>query len=285
MKIGLVTCEKEPDLPASERPLIDLFRAHGHVAQPVIWNKTVRWNEFDLLIIRSLWDYHLYPKEFSTWLQQIEKLNIPTFNPIPTLRWNHHKFYLRELETKGIAIAPTIFIPKTNSLDLSEVNKRNWRKAVIKPAVSASSFHTRAFEMSELPSVENDYRSLAQERDLLVQEFMPEVPVTGELSVILFNRIYSHTILKKARPGEFRVQSEYGGSATLIDTDQLVIQAAKQILSLISGKLLYARIDGVMRNGKFVLMEAELIEPYLFFGLAPGSPEKFVRSCLELAGK
>ncbi|MBY0433242.1 MAG: hypothetical protein K2U26_03940 [Cyclobacteriaceae bacterium] len=114
---------------------------------------------------------------------------------------------------------------------------------------------------------------------------MPEVPMAGELSVIFFNRIHSHTVLKKARPGEFRVQSEYGGSAELVDADPIVIQAAEQVLLSISDPLLYARIDGVMRSGKFVLMEAELIEPYLFFGLAPGSLEKFVRSCLELAGK
>ena len=38
---------------------------------------------------------------------------------------------------------------------------------------------------------------------------------------------------------------------------------------------LYARIDGVEVGGRLVLMEAECIDPVLYFRFSPGAAERF----------
>ncbi|MGI9552490.1 MAG: ATP-grasp domain-containing protein [Aurantibacter sp.] len=283
MKIGIVTCEKVESLVSSEQPLIPLFRQKNFIAEAVVWNDPeVSWKEYSHLLIRSVWDYHLDPTAFSKWLDQVENYGIKTLNSIETIRANQHKFYLRGLEDKGVEIVPTVFIDKTKDLNLSSLKDIGWRQAVIKPAISASSFFTEAFVLASLGEIENKYRSLAQERDLLIQKFMPEVRTFGELSIIFFNRKYSHTVLKRATANEFRVQSEFGGTTRSYQPNMAIIATASDILSRFDGPILYARVDGLIRDGRFILMEIELIEPHLFFEFEKMSIERFVKATLEI---
>jgi hypothetical protein len=45
----------------------------------------------------------------------------------------------------------------------------------------------------------------------------------------------------------------------------------------------YARIDGVRRGRDFYLMEAELIEPYLYMSATPGAVERYADLIAKLA--
>lgn len=282
MTLGIVTCSEVDQLTESEQRLIPLFREAGVEAKPVVWNDdTVDWASFDHLIIRSVWDYHLHHSAFMNWMTALEHMGVRTLNPVPILRSNQHKFYLRRLQAHGVRIVPTRFIERTERLDLSPLQNGPWEQMVIKPAVSASSFLTEIFVKGELPKIEADYAPIAQERDLLVQQFMPEIRQSGELSLIFIDRSYSHTVLKTAISGEFRVQSEYGGTTKGYQPSASIIETARHILSLVDGPLLYARIDGVIQNGHFVLMEIELIEPELFFEYGKNALERFVTATLK----
>ena len=283
MKIGILTCDKCPGLAPRDQHLIPLFEQQNIETDNLVWNDPkVDWNAYDGLIFRSVWDYHLLPKQFDGWLNFMEAKNIPTLNPIPVIRNNQHKFYLRQLQQQGVTIVPTVFIDKTQNLDLSAVTERNWHQAVIKPAISASSYLTTMFNAAEAQQIEDRYRSVAAERDLLLQPFMPEIIANGEISLIFFNRKYSHAVTKSADEGDFRVQAEFGGKHEAIHPTKNIIEAAEYILSLIAGPLLYARVDGIIQNNQFMLMELELIEPDLYFDADVLASKRYVDSAIEL---
>lgn len=283
MKIALLTCEKLPNLTLEDQQLIPTLAKHNIEAKAVIWSdKTINWNDFDYLIFRNTWDYFEKEIEFIIWLDQIEKLGIKTLNPIEIIKKNIHKFYLREMEKQGILILPTVFIDKTNTLNLEECIPPHWEKAVIKPAFSAGSYLTEVFEVSTIQEINKQYTTIASEKELLLQEFMPQIQTLGETSFIFFNKKFSHAVNKKPIDGDFRVQSQFGGKYNLVQPSQELIEKALKIVHTFQDDLLYARVDGIVIDNDLYLMEIECIEPDLYFNLSKGSLEQFVAAIVEL---
>jgi glutathione synthase/RimK-type ligase-like ATP-grasp enzyme len=283
MKIALLTCQKLPNLLETENRLIPELAKHNIIAKAVIWSdRTIDWKDFDLLIFRNTWDYYEKQIEFDAWLDKIKKLKIRTLNSIEIIYQNKHKFYLKELQKGGIKIVPTVFIEKTNHLNIKEIIPANWKKAVIKPAYSAGSYQTQVFELLEIDTINNQYRSIASEKELLLQEFMPEIQTLGETSFIFFNKKFSHAVNKKPVDGEFRIQVQFGGKYELVEPEQVLIEKAQKIVNTFSSDLLYARVDVIIIENELHLMEIECIEPDLYFNLAEGSMSKFINSILEL---
>lgn len=283
MTIGLLTCEKLPDLTISDQQLIPELVKHNHTAKAVIWNdKTINWRDFDYLIFRNTWDYFEKETEFNLWLDQIEKLGIKTLNPIEVIKKNKHKFYLREMEKQGVTILPTIFIDKTNQLNLAEIIPLHWKKAVIKPAFSAGSYLTEVFDVTDIQEINKKYATTASEQEFLLQEFISEIQTLGETSFIFFDKKFSHAVNKKPTDGDFRVQSQFGGKYNLIHPSQELIDKAQKVVNTFDDKLLYARVDGIVIDSELHLMEIECIEPDLYFDISEGTLKKFVASIVEL---
>lgn len=283
MKIAILTCEKLPDLNPDDQKIIPALAKYGLEAKAVIWSdKTIAWTDFDYLIFRNTWDYFEKETDFTIWLDQIENLGIKTLNPISVIKQNIHKFYLRAMEEQGITILPTIFIEKTANLNLAERIVPHWKKAVIKPAFSAGSYLTEVFEVTNIQEINEQYKAIASEKELLLQEFMPQIQTSGETSFIFFNKKFSHAVNKKPVEGDFRVQSLFGGKYNLVQPSQELIQKALKIVHTFQDNLLYARVDGIVINDDLYLMEIECIEPDLYFNLSEGSLERFVASIVEL---
>ena len=283
MKIAILTCEKLPDLNPEDQKIIPALAQHNIQATAAIWSdKTINWSEFDYLVFRNTWDYFEKETEFKIWLNQIAQLEIKTLNPIVTIKQNIHKFYLREMEQQGITILPTVFIDKTNTLNLAELIPEHWKKAVIKPAFSAGSYLTEVFEKSEIQAINDKYKSIATEKELLLQEFMPEIQTLGETSFIFFNKKFSHAVNKKPVDGDFRVQSLFGGKYTLVHPSSKMILKAQKIVDTFQEDLLYARVDGILIDNELYLMEIECIEPDLYFNLSENAMERFVAEIVEL---
>ncbi|RBN50909.1 ATP-grasp domain-containing protein [Flavobacterium psychrolimnae] len=283
MKIAILTCEKLPDLNPEDQKIIPALAQHNIQATAAIWSdKTINWSEFDYLVFRNTWDYFEKETEFKIWLNQIAQLEIKTLNPIVTIKQNIHKFYLREMEQQGITILPTVFIDKTDALNLAELIPAHWYKAVIKPAFSAGSYLTEVFEISEIQAISEKYKSIAAEKELLLQEFMPEIQTLGETSFIFFNKKFSHAVNKKPVDGDFRVQSLFGGKYTLVHPSSEMIQKAQKIVDTFQEDLLYARVDGILIDNELYLMEIECIEPDLYFNLSENAMERFVAEIVEL---
>ncbi|WP_291102149.1 MULTISPECIES: ATP-grasp domain-containing protein [unclassified Flavobacterium] len=283
MKIALLTCEKLPDLNPEDQKLIPELAKHNITATAVIWDdKTINWSDFDYLIFRNIWDYFEKETKFNIWLEQIEKLGIKTLNTIDIIKQNKHKFYLRELEKQGISILPTLFIEKTNNLQVESIIPNHWEKAVLKPAFSAGSYLTEVFEVADIQEINEKYKTISQEKELLLQEFMPQIQTLGETSFIFFNKKFSHAVNKKPVDGDFRVQTLFGGKYNLVQPGQELIEKAQKVIDTFPDKLLYARVDGIVIENELHLMEVECIEPDLYFDLSEGSIERFVASIVEL---
>ena len=278
MKIALLTCRNRPDVNEKEQKLrLEISKELDVTVE--IWNDpSVDWTSFDCLIFRTVWDYFEYPKEFAEWLERIEHLNIRTLNPLSIIKRNQHKFYLKDLQNQGVDIIPTVFIPKNTGLDLSFLKEKNWEKAVIKPAISAGSYMMTLFSQSEITAIEKEYTPIALERDLLIQPFMPEIQEMGEISILFFQGKYSHAVLKKPKGEDFRVQSQFGGQYQAYFPNDSVKKTAENIIKTFGGDLLYARVDGILKERQFLLMELELIEPDLYFDYAPDAKKHYLKA-------
>jgi glutathione synthase/RimK-type ligase-like ATP-grasp enzyme len=264
--VAFVTSKDHPGFAKDDLALVDYLQSGGVGCVAVPWDgDTTRWNTFDLLLIRSCWNYHRFSSGFVYWLNTIRSMAIPVLNPVETILWNVNKNYLRELQEAGISVPPTAWIEQAVSAkQLSHIMKENqWQKAVVKPVISASSFSTSVVTLSSLLSEEDQQWDF--DGGIMVQEFMNEIPDGGEISLIYFKGEFSHAVLKVAKEGEFRVQSEFGGTFTPYVADPVLIDQGTKVLQASGQMSWYARVDGFIRNKEFVLMELELIEPNLFF--------------------
>lgn len=283
MKIALLTCEKLPNLNPQDQQLIPALAKHNITATATIWNdSTIDWTQFNYLIFRNTWDYYEKEIQFNTWLNRIQLLGIKTLNTIETILKNKHKFYLKEFNKHNITILPTIFIKKTTTLNLSEIIPGHWKKAVIKPAFSAGSYQTQLFDINQIKEINQQYLPIAKEKELLLQQYMPQIVSEGETSFIFFNKKFSHCVNKKPAKGDFRIQVQFGGKYKLMHPNQDLINQAQKIVDTFSEKLLYARIDAIIINKQLHLMEVECIEPDLYFNLSENSQTNFVNALLEL---
>ncbi len=282
MKIAILTCQDIPNLNESDQLLIPELMKKNIVAKAVIWNdSSINWQDFDVLIFRNTWDYYEKQTEFDLWLEKIEKLGVRTLNPISIINQNKHKFYLKDFEKQGIKILPTVFIDKTENLNLSSIIPKNWEKAVIKPAYSGGSYQTQLFDIKDIDIINEEYISIASKKELLLQEFMPEIKTLGETSFIFFNKKFSHAVNKQAVNGDFRIQKQFGGIYTSTECDSEIIEKAQKIVNTFSEDLMYCRVDGIIIDNELHLMEVECIEPDLYFNLAEGSINKFVDAILD----
>jgi len=230
------------------------------------------WTAFDAVVIRSCWDYHLHRDAFGAWLTSLETAGVPVWNPPPLVRWNSDKRYLIDLAARGVPTIQTVIVQRGRASDVERVVEENgWTKFVIKPAVSASGFETYAVGAPIDDYGRENIARVASSGDVLVQPFADEIPRDGELSFVFFDGEFSHAALKLAAvaTGEFRVQTEHGGTVERTPVATHLVEQAARTLAVLPTMPLYARVDGIVRDDQFVLMELELIEPNLFLDLEP----------------
>ncbi len=285
--LALVTCSLQPTLYAEEGELPSLIRAHGVAVDVVSWDDaTVDWARFSAVVVRSTWDYFERYDEFCRWLDQVQAV-ARVFNPPELMRWNSDKRYLRELAARGVRIVPTVFCEPGEPANLASiVSAHEWSRVVIKPAVSGNAYRTHLLDVSDSAERERGQRlvdDILQSTAVLVQPFFPEIKSEGEYSFFFFEGVLSHAIIKRPVPDDYRVQFGYGGTAVAVDAVPLYEQA-RAVLDQLPEPPTYARIDGVRRGADFFLMEAELIEPYLFLSTAPRAvTEAYVDLVVRLA--
>lgn len=261
--------------------LYPVFDAAGIEVHTLNWrDKGIDWNLYEWVIVRSSWDYQLDSEQFFDVLERIDRSSAKLANPLRSMRWNSNKRYLAELERNGVAIVPTTWGTGMNRAELAAyIEKHNQHGLVIKPLVSAGAYNT--FRLSHA-SADQDLAAASAAHatsDWMLQAFVPSILTHGEFSLFYFNGKYSHAINKRPVGEDFRVQEEFGGQLSAIDPDPGMLEAADQVLQHCTEDLLYARVDLVLNQGRYQLMELELIEPSLYFGLDPDSPDRFLSAC------
>ncbi len=277
-RIALVTCDRLPSLYGDEQALPSQFAAAGVDAEPVVWSDpAVVWSRYDLVVIRSTWDYFERIGEFTAWLDGVERDGVRLQNPVPLVRWNLDKRYLAELQTRGVRIAPTRFFDAGARVDLpSLMREAGWAEAIVKPAVSGGAWRTHRVPLAEAAERQRDLDDILRGSGALIQPFLEEIVRAGEWSIFFFGGAFSHAVIKRPATGDFRVQMQYGGAHEAVTPPPSLLRAASEVLEALPTPTLYARIDGVERDGRFELMEVEVIEPYLFFPGSAGAIDRYI---------
>jgi glutathione synthase/RimK-type ligase-like ATP-grasp enzyme len=262
-----------------DKTLLDFLTNKGLSIERVIWNDPAAdWKSYDVAIIKSPWDYHEHITEFKQWLDHLESLNVKLLNPYEHVRWNMDKHYLGEIAASGLAVIPSFFLEKGDRLDLNALTAHfNTEKLIIKPCISAGAKNTFILTAQNLADYEAQINGLLLEEAFLAQPFMPEIHY-GEWSFLFFNGVYSHSLLKIPKDGDFRVQSYHGGSVNAQEGVDKHIQSAAAYVEQYAQGCLYARVDGLIVNGELNLMELELIEPYLFLDTHEEASENYYKA-------
>ncbi|TDQ18668.1 hypothetical protein DFQ04_0473 [Algoriphagus boseongensis] len=248
---------------------------------------SVNWGGYDFLLIKSTWDYFDYYPEFLDWIEKIKDLGIPVLNDLATIQWNSSKKYLLEIEEKGFPVIAGMILPKGFKPELGEILKKvNSEVLVIKPLVSGGAKNTLKIPVAEWEKYKAKVIELVKDEDFLAQPFVPEVAEVGEYSLIFFNAKFSHAVLKTPAKSDFRVQHYFGGTIQEIEPAQFLLDSAQKLINEFGANTLYGRVDGVVIDGVFHLMELELIEPYLFLGLSEKALPNYKKALAErLLGK
>lgn len=277
--VALVTCAAYPELADDDRLLLPALEAAGFDPVPRCWDEPHEpWARHAAVVVRSCWDYHRRPNEFHAWLDRLTAEGARVFNPLPILRWNADKRYLRDLADAGIEVVPTAWVEGRNDGSLAALaGARGWGQVVVKPSVSATAFETWRAGPVVTDDDERRFRRLTGERPVLVQPYLEEIE-RGEMSLVFLGGRYSHAVLKRPRAGDFRVQIDFGGTVEPIRPDPHVVEAATRVLRAAPGDPVYARVDLCLVAGRVQLMELELLEPALFLATEPAAPARFVEA-------
>tara|TARA_A200000113_G_scaffold68524_1_gene59822 strand:+ start:2589 stop:3500 length:912 start_codon:yes stop_codon:yes gene_type:complete len=251
------------------------------------WNDTnFNWSSTKSAIFRSTWDYFDQFSNFRNWLELVKE-QCYLINPYEQINWNLDKHYLLDLQKLDLPIVESVFVSKKTQLNLETISKsKNWKDIVIKPTISGAARHTYHLKNDEIKKFQDKWLSLTNNEDFMVQEFHKNILSTGEIAVMLFGGEYSHSVLKKAKKGDFRVQDDFGGSVEKINPSLEIIELAEKTVKSLKTMPIYARVDIIFDNGSNpVISELELIEPELWFRFKEESAYKLAEIVKDFLNK
>ncbi|NGP52296.1 hypothetical protein [Thioalkalivibrio sp. XN8] len=285
-RVALVTCAEYPDLFEDDRLLARELEQLGITPVPAIWDDpAIDWTAFEALVIRTPWDYYERAEEFRPWLDARIASGVLICNAGDILDWNFDKRYLQDLEAAGVALVPTIFIGRGERADVAALARaRGWDEIVVKPTVSGGAYRTHRFRVVEAAAYQAQIDETLADRGLMVQPFLPEI-FAGELSLLFFDGVFSHAVRKRAKPGDYRVQFRFGGTTERVEVEPALVAQARACALAAPSLPVYARVDGVIKDGQFLLMELEVFEPLMFLSHDPEAAGRFARAIRGRLGK
>lgn len=294
MTVVFATCSHQPFITADDQLLAGALGALGYRVEPEPWTDIDPNTHLaaDPVVLRSTWDYHRLPTMFAAWLAAMADSGRVLLNPADVVRGNIDKIYLQGLAAAGIAIPKTRWLDTPDAASLAAIlREEQWRQAVIKPRIGATAHGTfliaadallatrssgHAASVSEgWPS--DDELAPGRASGALVQEFIPEIHDRGEVSMVYACGQFSHAVVKRGKAGDFRVQKDFGGVAEPMAPSAALLAFGQSVMAHVPESCAYARVDVVESARGPVLMELELIEPELYFGIAPGAAERMAR--------
>lgn len=299
LDVVLLTADKYLDS-EQQSPLAQNVRLEDGLVAEALANEGLRiaitswsdplfdWSSTKYVLVRTPWDYFERSKEFMNWFDNTSRMTI-FINSAALIRWNFDKNYLKELQKKGIVIPNTYFISKGFQGTLKEVLQiaekafgRSSTTWVLKPCIAAGAYNTFKFTHSEIETYEERFATLISEADFMLQEFQESIALKGELSLMFFGTSFSHAVVKRAKPGDFRVQDDYGGTVNMHQASQEEIDFALSVLHACNELPLYSRVDILEDNDQsLALAELEIFEPELWFRFQPESASVLAKTIIK----
>ncbi len=261
----------------------------GVTATPTPWTAHVDdssgLKRFPLVLPLIVWGYHY---DHARWLRACRTWDadgITLANPAAVLAWNSDKRYLERFGRRGIAIPPTVWTDWVTQRQLEDAFAATGaEQLIVKPTVSGAGWKTQRLGRGDhLDEALRDVPAGAA----MIQPCLPTIETEGETSMLFFGGRLSHTVNKRPVAGEFRIQMQYGGIYTALPEPPAgALALAEQTLAAIDTPLLYARIDVLPdADGRWLLMEAELIEPDFYLGLDPQAGAAFGQAVSDIIAK
>ncbi len=288
MKVAYISCDNYEKYSEGyvdeESILLDYLLNKGLDVNRCIWNDpAIDWSQYEVAILKSPWDYHEQIDAFYEWLDTLQRLNVKLLNPVDTVRWNSDKHYLADISAAGLKVIPSVFFDKGSKPELLPVFEQlGTDKLIIKPCISAGAKNVAQVSLHDVISSQPAIHRLMEHESYFAQPFMHEI-FDGEWALMFFNGKYSHCVLKMPGGGDFRVQHYHGGSITPATPHPTHIASAADYVARFAQGALYARVDGIICNGEFILMELELVEPFLYLDTNADAHEHFYEAVKSLS--
>ena len=272
-EVALVTCADERYQESEVHVAADALRAAGVSTDVVSWDEDRDWGAYELVVVRTPWDYFDRVTQFLDWAARVER-ETSLVNPADVLRWNSHKGYLAEFTAKSVPTVPTRLVPGPSTDVADQIREVPWEEIVVKPAVDGGARHAWR-GLRDDPSLSRVAERLTEHGDVVVQPFVPAI-VDGERSLVFLGGRFSHAVRKVPKAGDYRSQRHLGGREVDHEPDSAELQVALAAMAAAPGRLTYARVDLVDWEGAPVLIELEVIEPDLFLRDVPERVDRFV---------
>ena len=272
-EVALVTCADERYLEPEVHVAADALRAAGVSTDVVSWDEDRDWGAYELVVVRTPWDYFDRVTQFLDWAARVER-ETSLVNPADVLRWTSHKGYLAEFTAKSVPTVPTRLVPGPSTDVADQIREVPWEEIVVKPAVDGGARHAWR-GLRDDPSLSRVAERLTEHGDVVVQPFVPAI-VDGERSLVFLGGRFSHAVRKVPKAGDYRSQRHLGGHEVDHEPDSAELQVALAAMAAAPGRLTYARVDLVDWEGAPVLIELEVIEPDLFLRDVPERVDRFV---------
>ncbi len=272
-EVALVTCADERYQEPEVHVAADALRAAGVSTDVVSWDEDRDWGAYELVVVRTPWDYFDRVTQFLDWAARVER-ETSLVNPADVLRWNSHKGYLAEFTAKSVPTVPTRLVPGPSTDVADQIREVPWEEIVVKPAVDGGARHAWR-GLRDDPSLSRVAERLTDHGDVVVQPFVPAI-VDGERSLVFLGGRFSHAVRKVPKAGDYRSQRHLGGREVDHEPDSAELQVALAAMAAAPGRLTYARVDLVEWEGAPVLIELEVIEPDLFLRDVPERVDRFV---------
>ena len=278
-RCAFLTLAERGDFVIDDALAIEPLAARGWQVDEVHWQTPdPAWADYDLVVIRSTWDYFDAPRAFLARLREIEAVT-QLANPLSLVEWNLDKRYLLELQARGASIVPSTVL-ESCTVDALEMARADLGgEIVVKPAIGANGEDT--FRIGNPSEAKRATRAL-EGRACLAQPFRPAILSEGEYSLFWLGDAVSHAIRKVPQGGEFRSQEERGAEIRSVPVTRELAEAGRRALHAVAPTPLYARADFVRNpDGVLEVMELELIEPSLYLRTDPAAPERLAEAIVR----
>lgn len=257
------------------------MHALGWSIDMIPWrSNAIDWEQYDAVYICTPWDYPDDPDRFLALLESIDGSSAVLVNDIALVRWTMSKTYLRDLESRGAAIVPSLWCDQFDREALPGLfDAHQSNRIIVKPVVSTNAHNTFLLERTVPSEVVEELERVFAARPFVVQPFIENVQTEGEFSLFYFCNEFSHAILKTPKDEDFRVQEEHGARILSAEPENALLQTATDVLRLVEPMPVYARCDFLRGpDGRFLLMELEVIEPSLYLRMDDEAPVRFARA-------
>lgn len=253
--------------------LTPAFAGRGMALAPIDWRAPFEaFEEFSAALIGTPWDYFDHADAFRARLDNLEAVGIPVLNSPEIVRWNIEKTYLRDLGERGAPTIPTLWMEDAGRADiLAALHHFAADSVVVKRQVGGGALGQHRFTRDDLPP-----ESWRMSHAAMIQPFLPAIVEEGEISLIFIDGEFSHALRKRAANGDYRSQSLFGGREEDFEPSPAELAQAEAVIAACPFPApTYARIDMVrLPSGELAVMEAEMIEPYLYPEQGPDLGER-----------